>query len=71
MCCYMSSKFTEGHRHRSKKKKTPRNKFAFRYIISTISAQPQTCFDGKMTLNTKPAFPTRKLQRATIEMFPL
>ena len=28
-------------------------------------AQPQTCFNGKMALNTKPAFPTRNFQRAT------
>ena len=36
-------------------------------ILTTISAQPQTCFDGKMAFHTKPAFPT--IQRAICTYF--
>ena len=35
------------------------------YTISTISAQPQKCFNGKMALDTKSAFSTANFQRAT------
>ena len=47
------------------KKTQPQTNIAFRNAVSTISAQPQTCFNGKMALNTKPAFPLGNLQRAT------
>ena len=58
-------KFTERSSDIEAKRQHPQTNIAFCNTISTISAQPQTCFNEKMALNTKPAFPTRNLQRAT------
>ena len=59
------SNLQKGQRYRSKKDNTPKQILPAVTQYRTISSQPQTFFNGKIALNTKRAFPTRNLQRAT------